>query len=299
VSISVTELSRDALEEARLLLARSCDFDRAADVAAEKLFGPSPAPHISVALAAREGDTLVGVAAMATRWLRLLAVLPEARGRGVGAALLAEATARARAAGATRLRSGDQPGNYLAPGVDVRNKDTIDWLVRRGFRQVAAYENLTVPLAGNPKVSPARAAELAAGCARAGYTVRRAGPTDVAPLLAMATTAFAAAWAFELERALTVGGVHIAVASDDGTIAAFAAHDGNNQGLGWFGPAGTLEAHRGKGLGAALLLPCLVDVAAAGHAEGVIAWIGPRPFYEKIAGARSERSFVVLEKSLP
>jgi hypothetical protein len=80
---------------------------------------------------------------------------------------------------------------------------------------------------------------------------------------------------------------------------AFAAHDGNNAGLGWFGPAGTLPAHRGRGLGAALLLQCLLDVAEAGHEAGVIAWIGPREFYERTVGAVDDRMFVVMEKPLP
>src|SRR5262249_14985868 len=83
-----------------------------------------------------------------------------------------------------------------------------------------------------------------------------------------------------------------------GGIVAFACHDGNNRGLGWFGPAGTAEAHRGQGLGEALLVPCLLDIAATGHAEGTIAWIGPRRFYEEKVGARADRRFVVLEQIL-
>ncbi|MBA3394602.1 MAG: GNAT family N-acetyltransferase, partial [Deltaproteobacteria bacterium] len=89
--------------------------------------------------------------------------------------------------------------------------------------------------------------------------------------------------------------VHVALA--DGAYCAFAAHDGNNRGLGWFGPTGTWPAHRGKGLGEALLLACLVDVAAE-HARCEVAWIGPRPFYEKVAGIVDERRFVVLARTL-
>nr|MDQ3301155.1 GNAT family N-acetyltransferase [Myxococcota bacterium] len=101
----------------------------------------------------------------------------------------------------------------------------------------------------------------------------------------------------ELERALghQPAGVHVALA--DGAYCAFAAHDGNNRGLGWFGPTGTWPAHRGKGLGEALLLACLVDVAAE-HARCEVAWIGPRPFYEKVAGIVDERRFVVLARTL-
>ena len=77
--------------------------------------------------------------------------------------------------------------------------------------------------------------------------------------------------------------------------AAFAAIDGNNTGLGWFGPAGTWPAHRGKGLGEHLLLRCLVD-AADDHDVCEVAWIGPRAFYERVAGTAGGRRFVVLTK---
>jgi mycothiol synthase len=294
----ISLLPRSALAEARVLLASA--GGGAERVAEEKLFGPAPAPHETAALVARTDDRLVGVAVVSGRWLRLLAVDPAARRQGIGSALLAEAESRARAWGATRLRSGDQPGNYLAPGVDAESEELLGFLGRRGYKEVARYENLTVPLVGNQRVSAVRAEELRDAAAARGYDVRRARPDDVDPLLAFAGGAFAPAWAFEVERALENDppGVHIAVARASGAVVAFAAHDGNNRGLGWFGPAGTAPAERGRGLGQALLIPCLLDVAAAGHAEGVIAWIGPRRFYEEAAGARSDRSFIVLEKTL-
>ena len=54
----------------------------------------------------------------------------------------------------------------------------------------------------------------------------------------------------QLER--IPAGVHVALTSA-GQLAAFSAHGGNNHGLGWFGPAGTLDEHRGEGLGAAFI----------------------------------------------
>ena len=90
--------------------------------------------------------------------------------------------------------------------------------------------------------------------------IRRARIDETALLDAVAT-GFGGAWPFKFARALedAPGGVH--VATRDGAHCAFAAHDGNNRGLGWFGPTGTWPGHRGKGLGEALLLACLVDVA--------------------------------------
>ena len=71
----------------------------------------------------------------------------------------------------------------------------------------------------------------------------------------------------------------------------------NYRGLGWFGPTGTWPAHRGRGLGEALLLACLVDVAAA-HEICEIAWVGPRAFYERTVGVADVRRFVTMSKEL-
>src|ERR1700733_11028332 len=107
----VTTLDVDQLGEARRLLAAAGAFDRAADVAHEKLFGAGPVgtPH---AFAAYEGDVLVGVAGVCGRWLRVPPVDPNARRRGVGSALLDECERHAREGGEPRLRALDQPGNY-------------------------------------------------------------------------------------------------------------------------------------------------------------------------------------------
>ena len=278
------------------MLAAGCAFDRAAEVAEEKLLGDAPAGPPR-AFGAWLGDALVGVAAVAADRVRVLAVTPAARGRGAGCALLDACEAAARAGGHASLRTLDQPGNYLAPGVDARNTAAIAWLERRGWRRHAATRsNVLIDVRDNPRVSAARAGELAARAAARGYVIRRAHAEERA-LVAAVATEFGGAWPFELERALggDPPGVHVALR--DGAYCAFAAHDGNNRGLGWFGPTGTWPAHRGNGLGEALLVACLVDVATT-QAQCEVAWIGPRPFYDKVAGIASDRRFVVLTRTL-
>ncbi|HEY5934627.1 MAG TPA: GNAT family N-acetyltransferase [Kofleriaceae bacterium] len=294
--MKVAPLDHAQLAEAELVLADACPFDRATDVAEEKLFGPGPLGP-ALAFGAWRGDELIGVAAVSDRWLRLIAVIPHARGEGAGSALLAACEHVARTTGVATLRTLDQPGNYLAPGIDARNTYAIEWLERRGYQRHAELRtNISIAVRGNPRVSSERAAELAATAAAKGYEIRRARP-DERSLLDAVASEFGGGWPFELERALghEPAGVH--VATHDGAYCAFAAHDGNNRGLGWFGPTGTWPAHRGKGLGEAVLLACLVDVGAE-HGRCEVAWIGPRPFYDKVAGIVDERRFVLLTRTI-
>jgi len=295
--MNVGPLPRARLAEAELVLADACAFDRATEVADEKLFAPGPtsAPQ---PFGAWDGNELIGVAALSARWLRLVAVVPRARRRGAGSALLAACEASARSEGMMRLSALDQPGNYLAPGIDDRNDDAIRWLERRGWRRgTEVRSNVLINVRNNPKVSATRAGELVVAAAAKGYLVRRATRQERPALVAAIAAEFGGAWPYEVERALghDPPAVHVAIQSD--AYCAFAAHDGNNRGLGWFGPTGTWPAHRGRGLGEALLMACLVDVAAE-HSQCEVAWIGPRPFYEKVAGIASERRFVVLAKEL-
>lgn len=299
--MNVAPLPRSRLAEAELVLADACAFDRATEVADETLFGPGPT-SAAQAFGAWHGDELIGVAAVAARWLRVIAVVPRARRAGAGSALLAACEGAARSEGMPSLSALDQPGNYLAPGIDERNHDAIAWLAKRGWeRRGEPRTNLLIDVRDNPRVSAARAAELAERATSRGYEIRRARPGERATLCAAVAAEFGGAWHYEVERALAYepAGVHVAVrtAEPDTTYCAFAAHDGNNRGLGWFGPTGTWPAHRGKGLGEAVLMACLVDIAAE-RSQCEVAWIGPRAFYDKVAGIAGERRFVPMGKPL-
>lgn len=288
----ISPLSESALEPARRLLERALPHDPVGLVAAEKLFG-SDGPRRGLALGAFEGSALAGVLALAGRWIKLFAVEPGACGRGVGSALIA--AARERRDPAARLRIFDHPGNYLSPGIDARYQAGLRFLAHRGFRVRGEVQNLRAPLENNPLVTEARRAELVERAAQAGYQLARGDAVDSARLLAFVGRCFSVEWAHEVSRALAGErrAVHVALAGSE--LVAFAAGDGNNQGLGWFGPAGTLPEHRGRGLGEALLLACLLDMRGQSQA-GVIAWIGPRSFYQRCCGAVDDRRFLLLEE---
>jgi GNAT superfamily N-acetyltransferase len=275
--VRIASLGRDRLTDATRLLAAALPHDRVDVVAAEKLFG-SDGTRSGMTLGAFADDgTLVGVVAAAGRWIKLLAVDAAHRRRGIGAQLLDTVAV-------ARRRVMDHPGNYLSPGVDVRYHDGLAFFERLGFRRVGAVENIRAPLDHSlalPEV--------------AGYQLRRSDNNDRGPLLDWIASAFTPVWAHEVGRALDGPRCAVHAAWRDDVPVAFAAADGNNQGLGWFGPAGTDPIHRGKRLGEALLLRCLEDVRGLPEA-GVIAWIGPKEFYRKTVGAVADRTFIQLEE---
>lgn len=313
-------LGTSDLPQATALLAAALPWDKAEVVAAEKLFGGNGRRSGQTLGVFSRSQELLAVLGYAGRFIKLLAVRPEAQRRGIGTALLATVQKSLKlqtgSPGAIppRLRIGDHPGNYLSPGVDERYHSAHSFFRARGLQEVGRNLNLRAPLHDNPLCSEERMASLHAAAIRAGYTLRRAQAVDVPALLALVESQFAAVWAYEVQRALglELGGaaaahtpelpegpaVHLAVDAADaagGAPVAFAAHDGNNRGLGWFGPMGTLPAHRGRGLGEALVLRCLADVRHRPDG-GVIAWVGPESFYARTCGAVPDRRFIVYEE---
>jgi GNAT superfamily N-acetyltransferase len=298
--VRIASLRREQLAAATTLLAQSLPRDGIAIVAEEKLFGGNGTRSGLTVGAFADDDSLVGVVASAGRWVKLLAVAEPERRRGIGSALLDHVQQAQPEAG---LRIGDHPGNYLSPGVDGGYADARAFFDARGFREVGMVENIRAPMDTLPPMSEV-----------AGYTLCRVDATNRALVLDWIGRSFAPVWALEAGRALdgprhalhvalvdggdgalVDGGDGALVDGGDGAPVAFAAADGNNQGLGWFGPAGTQAAHRGKRLGEALLLRCLHDVRGLPEA-GVIAWIGPKEFYRKTVGAVEDRRFIQLER---
>jgi predicted N-acetyltransferase YhbS len=73
------------------------------------------------------------------------------------------------------------------------------------------------------------------------------------------------------------------IAQQDQKIIGFACYDA--AALGYFGPTGVTENSRGKGIGKALLLACLLEMKLKGYGYAIIGWAGPQEFYEKAVGA--------------
>ncbi len=94
---------------------------------------------------------------------------------------------------------------------------------------------------------------------------------------------FSPRWKSETSIALHQNPTSCYLAFIEQKIAGFACF--NSTALGMFGPTGVSAMYRGKGLGTALLLRCLLDMKSLGYAYAVIGGVGPSEFYSKMVNA--------------
>lgn len=244
---------------------------------------------------------LVGVGCGAIRhrdgeelgFIKLLAVDVQFRREGLASRLLGALEAALATAGCQRIRLGESAPNYLWPGVDLGYTAALLLFEKHGYQQFGETFNMSVDLLQAPLEMDA-AVDILAG---ANLTVRRACASDHPSLMRLLAEHWPS-WQAECQYCFEREPISLHVAVQDDAVVAFAAHDANNRGLGWFGPMGTAPQVRGKGLGAVLLKRCLRDMRDAGRRQAVIPWVGPLAFYAHHAGARIQRVFHRFEKRL-
>ncbi|MFD1323726.1 GNAT family N-acetyltransferase [Micromonospora sonneratiae] len=226
----------------------------------------------------------------------LLAVLPSARRKGIGRALLVRAEADLADRGATEVWIAGNPPYYAWPGIDVRYTPAVCLAMKLGYEQDRTAWNMTADLSydGSPALRSTAPAEER--LAAAGIAVRRATSDDLPALASLITEHFGGAWYDEVSHSVdrTDSGCHIAVRGDE--LLGFAAYGSSRPT--WFGPMGTAPAAEGLGIGGVLLRRCLRDQRASGHEQAQIGWVGPVPFYSGSAGARIERVFFLYRRQL-
>jgi mycothiol synthase len=285
---------------------RACCWDGAGRVLA--LAGGDGA--VSVCLRVRDERRLA--------YVRLLAVAPDAQGRGHGRRLLEAAHEWAfGTAGADEIQVGGSAPFYLWPGVDVRWLPALALFESAGYTPLGAALNLrcSVATGDEAKDGSARGGAGTAG-GREGRSVageavgtleRPAGrgpigavslrrllaPDDVHAVVGSCAEHWPH-WQAELERGIERGTAHGAFAPG-GDFAGFGCHSVNR--AGWIGPLATHPAHRRQGVAAALMAALLRDLAAAGHSEAEIAWAGSLGFYARTVDARVSRVFRTLSRA--
>ena len=299
--MTLRPLAHADLDAAHRLWTRGVPLDPLSrDALADQLWQTPPEPDApDLRLAATVGGALAGVGVGAL-WpgpgglrgsVRLLAVAPERRRRGVGRALLDALAEALRQRGARTLHLLSAAPTYLTPGVDLRDAGALAFAAACGFRPSGEAVDLGVALDADDWRTDADEARLAA----ADLTVRRATERDAGALGAL-LDAHWPAWRPEAQRALDRRALHLALRGDEAV--GFAAHGTAHPSLARFGPMGTATEARGLGVGAVLLRRCLADLAAAGHRHATISWAAALPFYERACGARVTRRYRRFERAL-
>jgi GNAT superfamily N-acetyltransferase len=133
--------------------------------------------------------------------------------------------------------------------------------------------------------------EVIAQQSAGGIMVRRAIAPEKHVVTAWVRQHFSEFWVSECETAFAHQPVGCFVAAEGNTLLGFSCYDTTRRGF--FGPTGVSEAARGRGVGKALLLIALYDMAAQGYGYAIIGGVGPIEFYQKAAGA------TVIEDSTP
>jgi GNAT superfamily N-acetyltransferase len=124
-----------------------------------------------------------------------------------------------------------------------------------------------------------------------GITIRKALAAEKSIVIDWVTQHFGTGWASETEVSFSYQPVACFIATENAKIVGFGCYDSAYRNF--FGPTGVEETLRGKGIGKALLLECLLAMKAQGYAYGIIGGVGPALFYEKAVGA------VLIEGSNP
>jgi GNAT superfamily N-acetyltransferase len=245
-----------------LVRANETPYD-VARVAEEKVFGAGLRGE-AVPTVYEENGKLIGISVTCGPVLRLIAVDPEHRRRGIGSQLLDGNVAFAFA----------EPGNFFTPGVIESDTGTRAFFAKHGFIEEQWTSNLeTTQL---PDTIP--------------MGVQRVSHATRGRVLAFVEKNFGHAWRFECANA----GSRLFFIEHDGEIAGFAAHDANNRGLGFFGPTGVAEPMRGRGFGTLLLHASLADLRSMGYTRVVIPWTDAVEFYAKACAARTTHRFALM-----
>jgi len=226
-------------------------------------------------------------------WIRLLAVHPDFRCRGIGRELLEEMEKRLKQRGAMVVSIMDVPGNYQMPGVDIHYKEAFCFLPKMGYKRGMPNINLICDV--QPDMF--RMQDKIERLKGEGFLVRRAVETDWEKIEKFLAANWKC-WIGEVRSSFDNDPKTLYICIHEGEVVGFCAYEGNNRGMGWFGPMGVAPITRGKGIGAMVCLLCLRDIALAGHDKAIIPWVGPVRFYDKVCNAEIDRLFWTFSKSM-
>ncbi|MBN1852601.1 MAG: GNAT family N-acetyltransferase [Pirellulales bacterium] len=253
----------------------------------------------NLAVAAEIDGQLVGFAVGVLRasdeeargYIKLLAVDPAHQAHSIGEQLLQQIEDGLIQLGAREIRVAESAPNYLIPGIDRRDTDSLDFFEHHGYERFAEARNLRVVLGDQDWDSEEDRHRLDLHKIH----IRRARPSDQASLFAFLDIHWSS-WKFETSRTFSNKPISLHIALFDRDVIGFAAYHGNNVGTGWFGPMGTDPAYQRLGVGSVLLRRCLQDLKRQGFETATIPWAAHIDFYRRHADARVDRVFYRYRK---
>lgn len=200
-------------------------------------------------------------------WITAFGVRPEARGRGLGTALLDSALGLFAAAGRESVAIAPYVPNYFVPGVDESAyADGLAWLLRRGFEVVSRPLSMDANLV-NLDFAPyiARRAELA----RSGTEVRALAEGEEPALFDFLAASQPPDWLRAARELLSRPGgcEQVVVAVEAGRVVGYCQFAGEH-----FGPFGVAAEQRGRGLGTLLLATALQTMRRRGLHNAWVLW---------------------------
>jgi mycothiol synthase len=292
---------KDDFNQVLALLNRSLEFDKfTSALLEEKLFAdPSWDPELCFVVGSENHLTgfIQGVhrdvRGVRLGYVKLFAVDPLERRKGVGSMLYKTLEEGLIRKNSEVIRAFDVPLNYFMPGIDPRYTPALCFFERMGFLRFGDTSNMSVDLRHQSFSISKEQAELE----KEDILLTRAGEADMDELLSLIDTEWAL-WRHEVKIAFASQPPAVFIARAQGKIKAFAAHNGNNLGTGWFGPMGTHPDLRGKGIGGLLLKLCLEDIRSMGLEVAIIPWVGPVSFYAWQVNAQISRVFHRYQKKI-
>jgi mycothiol synthase len=299
----VEQFSEELLKPVSKLLRQNLEFDIMPDfLLKEKTFSdPDFNPETTLVLLDDNGSSpaafIQGVikdrGAEKTGYIKLLCVDSNERRKGYAAQLYKLVESCFKDEGIKRIRVYESYPNYFMPGVDPFYTEAVCFFERMGFKKVGDTSNLTADLLAQNFTTAEEEKKLQ----EENIICSRAAEEDKESVFNWIEEKFPA-WKGEVTEAFNNKPVTMFICKMNGEIKAFSAHETNNKGTGWFGPMGTDDSLRGKGIGSILLKKCLNDMKEMGFVKAIIPWVGPIPFYAHYANARVHRVFWRYEKIL-
>lgn len=236
-------------------------------------------------------------------WIHALLVRSDARGRGIGSALLSQAEQALWQAGAVQIYMGKDPWHYF-PGPPQAFPDFRAWLERRGYAlQYEVFDMIRSYNEAEPLTMPEFADGAYAETLHAG---------DQEDLLAFFHRCFPGRWYYEALKYWELGGTgreYVGLKHEGRIIGFCRVNDAKSpliaqnvywapllqEELGGIGPLGVDPEYRGKGYGLSLVQAGIDVQRQRGLRHIVIDWTELVDFYAKL-GYQKWKGYDILGK---